>query len=80
MTQEAEKSVMFILPKVDLKQFLKTGVERLTLRKYEEEEDVVPFPVRWEAKNLSILIPTMRLTHYDQYGRNFPEVRRRTGT
>lgn len=69
--------MVFIMPKINLTQYLrhvKRKVLASRIRGGDEEEDFVPFPRRWEKRDLSIHLPSFSLTNTDQYGKELDEV------
>lgn len=77
--------MVFILPKINLTQYLKqisTRSKKVWAGSVkvggaypdEDGEDVVPIPRRWEKRDLSIHVPSIHLTVADQYGRELDEV------
>jgi hypothetical protein len=79
VNQGEEKSIVFILPKINLTQYLKQAKRKVVLTERvrlenEHEGDSVPFPQLWEKRVLSIQIPSFTLTSTDQYGKELMEV------
>ncbi|ODN03972.1 Serpin B11 [Orchesella cincta] len=65
------KSVVFVLPHVNLtSKILRNGPED----EDDEHTDVVPFPTKWQVKNILLKVPAFNTTDVDQYGSELNEI------